>query len=113
MIDCVMAVAGGVIHTLTPLMPADSLASVANHGGACFLILGEISLPVYESIGARTYFERVIVVPSGARVSPDERPEAWLEYEALIEAGRLENWGVYPCIDYSFAVFSYIKANRC
>ncbi|MCR4471364.1 long-chain fatty acid--CoA ligase [Burkholderia sp. SCN-KJ] len=86
--------AGGVTHTLNPRMPADNLVFVANHGGARLLIVDEILLPVYESIRERTHFEQVIIVPFGTRVSTAERPHAWLDYEALIEAGRTGFRGV-------------------
>jgi fatty-acyl-CoA synthase len=61
-------VAGGVLHTLNlRLAPAD-IAYIANHGGARFLIMDDILLPLYEKIQSSIKFERVIVVPLRGQV---------------------------------------------
>lgn len=72
--------AGGVLHTLNLRLHADDIAWIANHAGDRYLIIDDILLPLYEALGDRVRFEKVIVVPlSGGAVPP-----AYLDYEKII-----------------------------
>src|ERR1700693_261943 len=51
-------VAGGVLHTLNLRLHPDELTFIANHGGARFLIVDDVLLPVYEKFRNRVEFER-------------------------------------------------------
>lgn len=72
--------AGGVLHTLNLRLHPDDIAYIANHAGDRFLVVDDILLPLYDSLRARTAFDRVIVVPlTGSPVPPE-----YEDYEALI-----------------------------
>ena len=71
--------AGGVLHTLNLRLHPDDIAFIANHGGARFLILDDVLLPLYEKFRAAARFEKVIVVPLAGKV-----PEGFEDYEKLV-----------------------------
>jgi fatty-acyl-CoA synthase len=85
--------AGGVLHTLNLRLHPDELAFIANHGGARFLIIDDVLLPVYEKIRDRVKFERVIVVPFGG----GETPAGCDGYEELL--ARASDDFTYPEIE--------------
>jgi fatty-acyl-CoA synthase len=86
-------VAGGVLHTLNlRLAPAD-IAYIANHGGARFLIIDDILLPLFEKIQPLIRFERVIVVPLGRQ----DVPKGFDNYEEFLQTAP-SNFD-YPQLD--------------
>jgi acyl-CoA synthetase (AMP-forming)/AMP-acid ligase II len=85
-------VSGGVLHALNLRLHPDELTYIANHAGDRFLIVDDVLLPVYESIRARTNFERVFVVPYGCAV-----PKGYESYEDFL-ASADDNFS-YPSID--------------
>jgi fatty-acyl-CoA synthase len=85
-------VSGGVLHALNLRLHPDELTYIANHARDRFLIIDDVLLPVYESIRARTNFERVFVVPYGCAV-----PKGYESYEDFL-AGADDSF-VYPAID--------------
>ncbi len=54
---------GGVLHTLNLRLAPREIAYIANHGGARFLIVDEMLLPLYQQIKDSVRFERVLLVP--------------------------------------------------
>lgn len=54
--------AGGVLHTLNLWLHPEELAYIINHGGARFLIVDDVLLPVFEAVRAQVNVERVFVV---------------------------------------------------
>ena len=86
-------VAGGVMHTLNLRLAPRDIAYVARHGGARFLIVDDILLPLYAQIKDAVKFERIFVVPLN-RTQPPEGTES---YEDLLDsvAGDF----VYPQIE--------------
>jgi fatty-acyl-CoA synthase len=86
-------VAGGVLHTLNLRLAPTDIAYIAGHGGARFLIIDDILLPLYEKIQPSVNFERVIVVPLiGQGV-----PTGFANYEEFLQTApsRFE----YPQLD--------------
>jgi fatty-acyl-CoA synthase len=72
--------AGGVMHTLNLRLSPQEIGTIAADGGARFLIVDDILLPLYRQFAGSHAFERVIVFPfSGAPV-----PEGMDDYEALL-----------------------------
>jgi fatty-acyl-CoA synthase len=72
--------AGGVTHTLNLRLSPQEIGTIAANGGARFLIVDDILLPLYRQFSGAHRFERVIVFPfSGAPV-----PEGMDDYEALL-----------------------------
>src|SRR5882724_10002531 len=65
-------VAGGVFHTLNLRLAPTDLAYIANHGGARFLIVDDILLPLFEKFKGSVKFERVIVVPLSGTGTPQD-----------------------------------------
>jgi acyl-CoA synthetase (AMP-forming)/AMP-acid ligase II len=85
--------AGGVLHTLNLRLAPTDIAYIANHGGARFLILDDILLPLYEKFRSSVQFERVFVVPlTGEAISSE-----LVSYEDFLRCGSapLE----YPRLD--------------
>jgi len=56
-------VAGGILHTLNPRLPAEELPHIINHAEDRFLIVDDVLLPAFERIRGRVNVERVIVAP--------------------------------------------------
>src|ERR1700746_3701504 len=75
--------AGGILHTLNLRLHPQEIATIAKHAGDTFLLIDDVLLPVFEKFRAEAPFEKVIVVPYGCGVVPDE----YLNYEELIAAG--------------------------
>src|SRR6185295_7328625 len=66
----------------------DDIAYIAAEGGARFLIVDDVLLPLYDKFKASTKFEKVIVVPlTGAPV-----PDGCDDYEQVIARGRARKW---------------------
>ena len=86
-------VSGGVMHTLNLRLAPREIAYIAQHGGARFLILDQLLLPIYEQIKDAANFERVFVVISGGTDLPREAEN----YESLVSVDA-SNFR-YPQID--------------
>ena len=92
-------VAGGVFHTLNLRLAPTDLAYIANHGGARFLIVDDILLPLFEKFKDSVKFERVIVVSwSGNSI-----PSGYDDYEKFL-ASAAGNFS-YPVLDENDAEF--------
>ena len=75
--------AGGVLHTLNLRLHPDDIRYIAQHGGARFLIIDDVLLPLLEKSAAHACFERVIVVPlTGKPVAGHD------DYEQFIAQGH-------------------------
>ena len=61
---------GGVMHTLNLRLSPREIAYIAQHGGARFLIVDDVLMPIYEQIKESAKFERVFVVSSAKTHSP-------------------------------------------
>ncbi len=86
-------VAGGVFHTLNLRLAPTDLAYIAHHGGARFLIVDDILLPLLEKFKDSVKFERVIVVPlSGTGV-----PSGHDNYEEFLTTAS--GSFIYPAIE--------------
>jgi fatty-acyl-CoA synthase len=73
-------VAGGVLHTLNLRLAPSELAYIANHGGARFLLVDDVLVPLYEQFKHSAAFKRVFVVAlSGQAV-----PAGYEDHEALL-----------------------------
>lgn len=86
-------VAGGVLHTLNLRLSPSELAYIAHHGGARFLIVDDVLLPLYEKFKTSTQFERIFVFAFPGHALPS----GYESYEALL-AGSLGNFE-YPQLD--------------
>src|SRR5262245_25627150 len=86
--------AGGILHTLNLRLHPDEIVKIAKHAGDRFLLIDDVLLPIYEKFRKDAPFERVIVVPYGCKIAPDDE---FLNYEKLlVEADEDFN---YPQID--------------
>ncbi len=86
-------VTGGVIHTLNLRLHPDEIVYIVNHGGARFLIVDDVLVPLLEQLKKRLSLERIFVVPlSGAPV-----PHGYENYEEFLDSAGGE-WR-YPEID--------------
>ncbi|MGA8308467.1 MAG: long-chain fatty acid--CoA ligase [Terriglobales bacterium] len=74
---------GGVMHTLNLRLAPREIAYIAQHGGARFLIVDDVLVPIYEQIKDSAKFERVFVV-SSAKTTP---PPGTEDYEDILKAG--------------------------
>jgi acyl-CoA synthetase (AMP-forming)/AMP-acid ligase II len=90
--------AGGVAHTLNLRLAPPEIAYIANHGGARFLIVDDILLPLYEKIKDSVKFERVVVVPLCGQA-----PAQHDNYETFLQAARGKFQ--YPKLDENDAAF--------
>jgi acyl-CoA synthetase (AMP-forming)/AMP-acid ligase II len=90
--------AAGVAHPLNLRLAPTEIAYIANHGGARFLIVDDILLPLYEKIKGSTHFERVIVVPFRGEI-----PSGFESYEGFLDTapGKFQ----YPKLDENAAAF--------
>jgi fatty-acyl-CoA synthase len=86
-------VAGGVFQTLNLRLAPTDLSYIANHGGARFLIVDDILLPLFEKFKSSVKFERVIVVP----VSGASTPPSCDNYEEFLATASGDF--TYPAID--------------
>jgi fatty-acyl-CoA synthase len=86
-------VAGAVMHTLNLRLAPKDIAYIANHGGARFLVVDDILLPLYDQIKDSAKFERVFVVP----LSGTPPPAGAESYEDLLSAATGDF--AYPPLD--------------
>lgn len=82
--------AGAVVHTVNLRLPPDDIVYIANHAEDRLLLIDEALLPLYQQIGARLPFERVVVMQATRPL-----PEGLLDYEALLAAEDPEEFR-YP-----------------
>ncbi|MGZ8229683.1 MAG: long-chain fatty acid--CoA ligase [Burkholderiales bacterium] len=83
--------AGATLHTLNLRLHPDDLAYIVNHAGDRYLIVDDVLLPLYEKIGGRTAFERVIVVPlTGAPVAAGDDYESLIAHAPAFEAPSID-----------------------
>jgi len=73
-------IAGGVMHTMNLRLAPREIAYIANHGGARFLLVDEVLLPLYAQFRESVHFERVFVV----RSSDQPLPAGTEAYEDLL-----------------------------
>jgi fatty-acyl-CoA synthase len=86
-------VAGGAFHTLNLRLASHDLGYIANHGGARFLIVDDILLPLYDKFKHAVNFEQVIVVPMSGNPVPDD----YENYEEFLSTSSGEF--NYPALD--------------
>ncbi len=85
--------AGGVMHTLNLRLAPREIGYIARHGGARFLIVDDVLLPIYEQIKDCGNFERVFVV----RLGTEPLPAGTEDYDSLVSGG---DYGFhYPVLD--------------
>ena len=80
-------IAGGILHTLDPRLPADELARIVNHAEDRFLIVDDMLVPVFERIKRHVNVERVIVAPFKGRLACHR----YEEYEDLLDTSGEPN----------------------
>lgn len=86
-------IAGGVVHTLNPRLPAIDIARIVNDAEDRFLIVDEVLLPLLERFKDQVNFEAVFVVD----VTGQPVPPGYENYEALLASG--DTTFRYPEID--------------
>jgi fatty-acyl-CoA synthase len=86
-------VAGGVVHTLNPRLPADDLAFIINHAADRFLIVDDVLWPLFEQLGGRVKLERILVVQHTAK----PLPAGALSYEEFLAQSKGDF--TYPQLD--------------
>lgn len=74
--------AGGVLHTVNLRLHPDELTYVINQGGARFLLLDDVLLPVFEAVRDHVNIERAFVVAHYAKEQRDD----YEHYDDLISA---------------------------
>jgi fatty-acyl-CoA synthase len=84
---------GGILHTLNLRLQPQEIAAIAKHADDRFLLIDDVLLPIYEKFREGAPFERVIVVPYGAK----DVPSGFLNYERLL-ADAPDDFR-YPLID--------------
>jgi len=94
-LECYLGIpaAGGVLHTLNLRLAPRDIAYIANHGGARFLIVDDILLPLYQQIKDAVHFERVFV----ARLSNNPVPPGAESYEDFLKTA-MDDF-TYPELD--------------
>ncbi len=85
--------AGGVMHTLNVRLHPNELAYIANHAEDRFLIVDDVSAPVYEKFRDQVKIERVLVVPHGGA----SVPAGCENYEDFLASG--DEGFAYPELD--------------